>query len=327
MSVTITLKSIDVIKDGDTGLSGKGDFRFFYKVQQGPGDGFVRLPNHGATRDVVLGQGFTEITEKVIKLSDGESRAFNKVIQVDVAGPLWISWTAVDEDTVGFNAAGGLAVACWPSSAETHHSTVADREGGGMKVVFNWSVTFNPMNWDDFFSPRLNGDTFVFIKCLGSVDGPRWLDGRPQSGWVGLASNLIGDWATGNLTGTLWRCRRLPDDFNKNRQVVTLQCQGKLEGNRWLDAYTVDGGVYLSQQNVSRDPRMSGTRWEIVQDVDRDAQNATGLRCLGNIKGYQYLDGNTVDGTVRLQNDLARGFSGARWHFFETTKLYGDIPV
>jgi hypothetical protein len=312
MSVTITLKSIDVIKDGDTGLSGKGDFRFFYKVQQGAGEGSARLPNHGATRDVMLGQGFTEITEKVIKLSDGENRAFNKVIHVDDAGPLWVSWSAIDEDTVGFNAAGGLAVACWPNSAEAHHSTVADRDGGGMKVVFNWSVTFNPMDWSNFFSPRLNGDAFVFIKCLGSVDGPRWLDGRTQSGSVGLASDI-----SGGSTGTLWRCRRLPGDFNAGRQVITLQCQGTVEGNRWLDAYTVNGSAFLSPQNVSVDPRLSGTRWEVMHNIDNDAQNSTGLKCLGEARGDQYLDGNTLDGTVRLQNDIGRGFSGARWHFFE----------
>lgn len=321
MSATITLKSIDVIKDGDTGSSGDGDFLFFYKVQQGGGEGFARLPNHGATRGVALGQGFTELNHDVIKLSDGQSRTFNKVIHVDVAGPLWISWTAIDEDTIGFNAAGGLVVACWPSSAESHHSTVADREGGGMKVVFNWSVTFNPMNWTDFFGSRLNGDAFVFIKCLGSVEGPRWLDGRTQSGSVGLASKV-----SGNFTGTLWRCRRLPDDFNRGRQVVTLQCQGAVEGNRWLDAYTGDGSAYLAPANVSVDPRLSGTRWEILQNVDNDAHNSTGLKCLGNQRGYQYLDGNTVDGTVRLQNDLDPGFSGARWHFYESW-INRNIPV
>lgn len=196
-----------------------------------------------------------------------------------------------------------------------------------MKVVFNWSVTFNPIDWNAFFSPRLKGDAYVFIKSLGSVDGLRWLDGRTQGGSVGLASDTTGDFRTGNLTGTLWRCRRLPDDINANRPVVTLQCQGTLEGNRWLDAYTVDGSVYLSAQNVSQNPRFSGTRWEVLPDVDRDGQNAIGLRCLGEQKGFQYLDGNTVEGTVRLQNDLDRRFSGARWHFYESYRIYGNIPA
>lgn len=109
-------------------------------------------------------------------------------------------------------------------------------------------------------------------------------------------------------------------------QVITLQCQGTVEGNRWLDANTNDGSAYLAPQNVSVDPRRSGTRWEVLQNIDHNSQNATGLKCLGNQRGFQFLDGNTINGTVRLQNELAPGFSGARWHFFESW-INRNIPA
>lgn len=326
MSATIVLESVKVIKDGDDWPRGKGDFQFLYKISPGGGTGWERLKIHGYPRDMLVDDGFIIINEKEIDLGDGETHFFNKTIHVDVPGPFWVTWVAIDhDDDTGFfgnNADGGLAVACGPNSSEIHHSTVADRDGGNMKVVFNWRVTFNPMNWDDFFGPKFNGNTSVFLKCLGSVDGPRWLDGRTQSSGVGLAPEI-----SDGFSGTLWRCRRLPDDFNANRKVVTLQCLGLVEGNRWLDAYTVDGSVYLSPANVSVNERLSGTRWEILQDFDRHVPGAFGLRCLGNIRGHQYLDGNTVNGTVRLQDSLDPALSGTRWHAFEGDSIYRDVPA
>lgn len=326
MSATIVLESVKVIKDGDDWPRGKGDFQFLYKIDAGSGTGWERLKIHGYPRDMLVDEGYIIINQDEIDLGDGETHVFNKVIHVDVPGPFWVTWVAIDHDDdtgfFGLNADGGLAVACGPNSGVVHHSTVADRDGGNMKVVFNWRVTFDPMNWDDFFGPKFSGDTKVFLKCLGSVDGPRWLDGRTQSSGVGLAPDL-----SDGFSGTLWRCRRLPDDFNANRKVVTLQCLGKVEGNRWLDAYTVDGSVYLSPTNVSVNEQLSGTRWEILQDIDRSVPGAIGLRCLGHVRGHQYLDGNTVEGTVRLQDSLDPALSGTRWHVFEGASAYSSVPA
>ncbi len=314
MTATIVLESIDIKNDGDDWPSGKGDFHFLYRLIEGYESGFERRQGASDYTDQDFrDMGFIDLNSKTVDLGSGERYVLNRTIAVDVPFPFEISWAASDLDPELADA-GALAVYCWPTTPEHHQSTVADRDGGKMKVVFNWRVTFEPLNWDDFFG-RLNGDAYVFVKCLGTTDGPRWLDGLTQTGGIHLASDLPG------LSGTLWRCRRLPQDATSGASVVTLQCQGNIEGNRVLDGNTVDGGVYLSPANVSVNERFSGTRWEVLRDVDRNGTNATALRCLGTVPGYEYLDGNTIDGTLRLQNTLDSGFSGARWHFFEANHL------
>ena len=49
------------------------------------------------------------------------------------------------------------------------------------------------------------GPDLVNLRCLGSIEGPRWFDGRTQNGSVGLAPNTDAP-----FTETKWRVRSYP---------------------------------------------------------------------------------------------------------------------
>jgi len=93
-----------------------------------------------------------------------------------------------------------------------------------------------------------DGD-IVALKCLGDIEGPRWLDGRTGDGTVGLAPQL-----GGGYTGTKWRVTEVGNN------VIALECLGHIEGSRWLDGRTGDGTVGLAPQTSG----YTGTRWEVV---------------------------------------------------------------
>lgn len=46
-------------------------------------------------------------------------------------------------------------------------------------------------------------DNVVRLKCLGNVEGPRWLDSRTAEGKVGLIKN----YAEAGATGAKWRAQ------------------------------------------------------------------------------------------------------------------------
>jgi hypothetical protein len=50
-----------------------------------------------------------------------------------------------------------------------------------------------------------NNPSFVFLKCLGLAEGPRWLDGRTHDGTVGLAPRTDPP-----FTGTKWEVQQYP---------------------------------------------------------------------------------------------------------------------
>jgi len=50
-----------------------------------------------------------------------------------------------------------------------------------------------------------NNPNIVALKCLGDIEGPRWLDGRTADGTVGLASTTEPP-----FTGTKWEVRPYP---------------------------------------------------------------------------------------------------------------------
>jgi hypothetical protein len=88
------------------------------------------------------------------------------------------------------------------------------------------------------------------MKCLGDIEGPRWLDGRTADGTVGLAPNT-----NRPFTGTRWQVLEVGDN------IVALKCLGDIGGPRWLDGRTADGTVGLA---ATTEPSFTGTKWEVV---------------------------------------------------------------
>jgi len=141
----------------------------------------------------------------------------------------------------------------------------------------------------------LRPGSVVALRCLGDVEGARWLDGRTANGTAGLAPR-----AEPPFSGTRWEV------VDAGRDAVSLRCLGDIEGARWLDGRTGDGSVGLAPNNQ---PPFTGTRWEVI-DAGREA---VFLRCLGDREGNRWLDGRTANGTVGLAPTNQPPFSGTRW--------------
>ena len=144
----------------------------------------------------------------------------------------------------------------------------------------------------------------VSLRCLGNVNGPRFLDGRTGDATVRLAPDL-----TKEFSGTKWKV------WGGGGNIL-LQCLGSVEGSRWLDGRTQDGTVGLAPSN--RRP-FTGTRWKVVQ-LDDANPDIVGLKCLGEIEGLglRWLDGRTGNGTVGLAKNTNPPFTGTKWE----VKLY-----
>ncbi len=138
----------------------------------------------------------------------------------------------------------------------------------------------------------------VALKCLGTANGPRYLDGRTANGSVGLVKAL-----TREFSGTKWH---VTGGGGKN---IALECRGNVPGPRWLDGRTHNGTVGLAPGTALP---YSGTRWEIVP-MDAGNPNIVALKCLGNIDGPRFLDGRTHDGTVALAKSTDPPFTGTKW--------------
>ncbi len=89
------------------------------------------------------------------------------------------------------------------------------------------------------------------LKCLGSIEGSRFLDGRTGDGTVGLAPSTDSP-----FTGTHWEV--IDDGLNR----VVLKCLGNIEEPRFLDGRTGDGTVGLAP---STDGPFTGTHWEVMR--------------------------------------------------------------
>jgi hypothetical protein len=142
---------------------------------------------------------------------------------------------------------------------------------------------------------HLMAGQIVILKCLGNIDGPRYLDGRTGDGTVGLAPVT-----TGVFTGTQWAVE------DAGEGAVYLKCLGNIDGPRYLDGRTGDGTVGLAPVTTGI---YTGTRWAI----DDETPDRIALKCLGNIDGPRYLDGRTGDGTVGLAPVTTGAYSGAHW--------------
>ena len=59
-----------------------------------------------------------------------------------------------------------------------------------------------------------NNPNIVALKCLGDIEGARWLDGRTTNGTVGLASTTEPP-----FTGTKWEARMYPVTIDETNKV------------------------------------------------------------------------------------------------------------
>src|SRR5437867_286624 len=142
----------------------------------------------------------------------------------------------------------------------------------------------------------LTSGRHVALKCLGNVNGPRWLDGRTANGTVGLAPKM----GVKQFSGTQWLVVRRGDG------IVSFKCLGVTNGPRWLDGRTANGTVGLAPRT---DAQFSGTAWQVFDGEN----NTVTLKCLGNVNGPRWLDGRTGNGTVGLAANTDPPFTGTKW--------------
>jgi hypothetical protein len=84
-----------------------------------------------------------------------------------------------------------------------------------------------------------------WLKCLGDIPGPQWLDGRTGNGTLGLAPTRSAPY-----TGTRWEITRFV--FPNEPPAFSLKCLGDVPGPRMLRAYPLrgaNGTVGLSDEN------------------------------------------------------------------------------
>jgi hypothetical protein len=135
-----------------------------------------------------------------------------------------------------------------------------------------------------------------YLKCLGSVPGNRWLDGRTADGTVGLAP--LTTWP---FTGTRWRAHKQTDGS------WAFRCLGDAPGNKWLDGRTADGTVGLAPNPWFP---FTGTRWQVFSAASGQQHV---LKCLGQITGNSFLDGDTAAATTRLVSQTGFPNTGTLW--------------
>jgi hypothetical protein len=143
------------------------------------------------------------------------------------------------------------------------------------------------------------------LRCLGNVNGPRYLDGRTADGTVGLVAKLVKP-----FSGTKWRL------VNAGNGTVAFQCRGDVEGRRWLDGRTADGTVGLAPNTGAP---FTGTRWQII-----DVPGGVTLKCLGAIEGSRWLDGRTGNGSVGLAKTTDPPFTGTKWEIAPYPVCFDD---
>jgi len=101
------------------------------------------------------------------------------------------------------------------------------------------------------------GRNVISLKCLGHLDGNRYLDGVTYIELLGITTDGTVKLSPNNVSwnnGTKWEV------VNVGRNVISLKCWGHLDGNRWLDGATADGTVGLAPINGGG---YTGTRWQV----------------------------------------------------------------
>ncbi|WKZ16038.1 MAG: hypothetical protein QY317_01775 [Candidatus Jettenia caeni] len=153
--------------------------------------------------------------------------------------------------------------------------------------------------------PNITPGVSLALKCLGTIEGPRFLDGRTGDGTVGLAPST-----GGHFTGTRWEV------IDGGHSHVILKCMGTIEGPRFLEGRIGNGTVGLVS---SMDQYTTATRWEVIDD----GPNRVILKCIGivDMEGPRFLDGRTGNGTVGLAPVPEEPFTGTLW------EIVNPIPV
>jgi hypothetical protein len=73
----------------------------------------------------------------------------------------------------------------------------------------NTGSQFSGIRWQ-IVQLDANNPNIVALKCLGKIDGPKWLDGRTGNGTVGLAPRTDPP-----FTGTRWEVQPYPGRFDE----------------------------------------------------------------------------------------------------------------
>lgn len=135
------------------------------------------------------------------------------------------------------------------------------------------------------------------LKCLGTIEGPRFLNGITAEARVDLAPRV-----GGNFSGTIWEIT-----YDETASAYRFRCQGNIEGARFLNGVTAEARVDLAP---SPGGEFSGTNWEAAPVPDAPTSTYR-FRCLGTIEGPRWLDGRTGEATVGLVDNIE--LSGTQW--------------
>jgi hypothetical protein len=142
--------------------------------------------------------------------------------------------------------------------------------------------------------PLKHGDIISLQAQVESV-GPLWLDGRTQSGTVGLAPSCAAPYS-----GATWRV------YDENGDgVIALESLGNVEGPRWLDGGREDGAVGLAPDRES----YAGTDWQVI---DR-GNGVIALKNSARLGGPRWLEGRMPVGAVGLAANGAFPYIGTSW--------------
>jgi hypothetical protein len=134
------------------------------------------------------------------------------------------------------------------SSSKTNSPTNTFLDGrtqtGTVRLAPHTNPPFTGTRWEVV---RRNPGTYPptwWLRCLGDAPGPQWLDGRTQTGTVGLAPDR-----SAPFTGTRWEIRRNMFS-NAGPDEVWFKCLGDVPGPRDLTGYPrrgAGGTVGLSE--------------------------------------------------------------------------------
>ncbi|MBF0229657.1 MAG: formylglycine-generating enzyme family protein [Desulfamplus sp.] len=116
-----------------------------------------------------------------------------------------------------------------------------------MKIIVLGIVLFQAM-----LSYANAYDRIVMIKCLGDVEGVRYLNGHTETGKVELVADNFQ--TNPNYSGTKWQITE--EGF--------IKCLGDVEGSRYLNGHTETGKVELVADNFQTNQNYSGTKWQLI---------------------------------------------------------------